>query len=126
MASFVFGGVPEWPKGADCKSAGSAYGGSNPPPSTIYYMEHPRVLHVIENGGWIEPEGSTQKRRGEAGTGNMPVAYVPAERICPGWQIPGFLVRPGWPRLRTFERTKCDPQGGQEIAPALLAYITSL
>ena len=29
------GGVPEWPKGADCKSAGSAFGGSNPPPSTI-------------------------------------------------------------------------------------------
>ena len=32
----VFGGVPEWPKGADCKSAGSAFGGSNPPPSTIF------------------------------------------------------------------------------------------
>ncbi len=28
------GGVPERPKGADCKSAGSAFGGSNPPPST--------------------------------------------------------------------------------------------
>ena len=33
--SFVIGGVPERPKGADCKSAGGAYGGSNPPPSTI-------------------------------------------------------------------------------------------
>jgi hypothetical protein len=31
----VLGGVPEWSKGADCKSAGGAYGGSNPPPSTI-------------------------------------------------------------------------------------------
>ena len=29
------GGVPEWPKGADCKSVSSAFGGSNPPPSTI-------------------------------------------------------------------------------------------
>ena len=29
------GGVPEWPKGADCKSAGSAFDGSNPSPSTI-------------------------------------------------------------------------------------------
>ena len=28
------GGVPERPKGADCKSAGVAYGGSNPPPTT--------------------------------------------------------------------------------------------
>ena len=32
-----FGEVPEWPKGADCKSAGSAFGGSNPPLSTTYY-----------------------------------------------------------------------------------------
>jgi hypothetical protein len=29
------GEVPERSKGADCKSAGSAFGGSNPPLSTI-------------------------------------------------------------------------------------------
>ena len=29
------GEVPEWPKGADCKSVGDAFGGSNPPLSTI-------------------------------------------------------------------------------------------
>lgn len=28
------GGVPEWSKGSDCKSDGSAFGGSNPPPTT--------------------------------------------------------------------------------------------
>ena len=28
------GWVPEWPKGADCKSAVTDFGGSNPPPST--------------------------------------------------------------------------------------------
>src|SRR4051812_24218960 len=28
------GGLPEWSKGADCKSAGSAYEGSNPSPAT--------------------------------------------------------------------------------------------
>ncbi len=27
------GWVPEWPKGADCKSVASCFGGSNPPPS---------------------------------------------------------------------------------------------
>jgi hypothetical protein len=32
---FFCGEVPEWPKGADCISAGDAYGGSNPPLSTI-------------------------------------------------------------------------------------------
>ncbi len=26
----VFGEVPEWPKGTDCKSVGIAFGGSNP------------------------------------------------------------------------------------------------
>ena len=26
-----YGKVPEWPKGTDCKSVGSAFGGSNPP-----------------------------------------------------------------------------------------------
>ncbi len=33
------GGVPEWPKGSDCKSDGSAFGGSNPPPSTIFVVK---------------------------------------------------------------------------------------
>ena len=28
------GGIPEWPKGADCKSVSSAFGGSNPPSPT--------------------------------------------------------------------------------------------
>ena len=31
----INGGVPEWPKGTDCKSVGSAFGGSNPPLPTI-------------------------------------------------------------------------------------------
>ena len=28
------GSVPEWPKGADCKSVDNVYGGSNPPAPT--------------------------------------------------------------------------------------------
>ena len=30
----ISGGVPEWPKGSDCKSDGSAFEGSNPSPTT--------------------------------------------------------------------------------------------
>ena len=30
------GWLPEWPNGADCKSAGDAFGGSNPSPPTEY------------------------------------------------------------------------------------------
>ena len=29
-----YGGIPEWPKGADCKSVVSDFGGSNPPSPT--------------------------------------------------------------------------------------------
>ncbi len=32
---YLSGGVPEWSKGTDCKSVGEAFGGSNPPPTTI-------------------------------------------------------------------------------------------
>ena len=28
-----YGWIPEWPKGADCKSVAERFGGSNPPPS---------------------------------------------------------------------------------------------
>ena len=34
VTSSTYGRVPEWPKGTDCKSVVSDFGGSNPPPST--------------------------------------------------------------------------------------------
>ena len=33
------GWLPEWPNGADCKSAGDAFGGSNPSPPTSFLRE---------------------------------------------------------------------------------------
>ena len=30
----ILGWIPEWPKGADCKSVSNAFEGSNPSPST--------------------------------------------------------------------------------------------
>ena len=35
---FRTGEVPEWSKGPDCKSDGSAFGGSNPPLPTIFFI----------------------------------------------------------------------------------------
>ena len=32
-----YGWIPEWPKGADCKSVGNAFEGSNPSPSISRY-----------------------------------------------------------------------------------------
>ena len=43
----VPGGVPERPKGADCKSAGFAYGGSNPPAPT--QTEYAPVAQSVEH-----------------------------------------------------------------------------
>ncbi len=34
--SVKYGGVPEWPKGADCKSVAFSFDGSNPSPSTNF------------------------------------------------------------------------------------------
>ena len=37
------GGIPEWPKGADCKSASTSFDGSNPSSTTIFYNTAPRM-----------------------------------------------------------------------------------
>src|SRR3954453_10054358 len=65
------GGLPEWPKGADCKSVGSAYEGSNPSPATPRY-DGPRP--VSGRGPSPLPAGrcgpvSGGRRRAGAGEG---------------------------------------------------------
>ena|GEM_PF-5186351 len=45
---FMSGGVPEWPKGTDCKSVGSAFGGSNPPPTRIMLVTRCGRSSVVE------------------------------------------------------------------------------
>ena len=40
-----FGWIPEWPKGADCKSVGTAFEGSNPsPPIQVFFLHLPEEL----------------------------------------------------------------------------------
>ncbi len=41
---FIYGWVPEWSKGADCKSVSSAFEGSNPSPSIFYAKDFPWLL----------------------------------------------------------------------------------
>ena len=57
--SKVSGGVPERPKGADCKSVGIAFGGSNPPPSTSAHVAQlvERVLGKDEVHGFESRRG---------------------------------------------------------------------
>ena len=49
-----FGEGPEWPKGTDCKSVGSAFGGSNPP------------LPILINFRLVELAGIAQLARAAA------------------------------------------------------------
>ena len=51
-----YGGIPEWPNGTDCKSAGNAFGGSNPPSPTNKRDIHADVSFIWrENRGGFEP-----------------------------------------------------------------------
>src|SRR4051812_6963347 len=50
----LHGSVPEWPKGADCKSAGTAFGGSNPPrPTSRKSDKYRRILRHGEILGCV-------------------------------------------------------------------------
>ena len=47
--SFKDGEVPEWPKGTGCKPVGSAYGGSNPPLSTMGLITERQEVGSLKN-----------------------------------------------------------------------------
>jgi hypothetical protein len=46
---YTVGEVPERPKGADCKSVGNAFGGSNPPLSIVdvYLLQRQAIIQII-------------------------------------------------------------------------------
>ena len=46
IASYYSGEVPEWPKGTDCKSVGSAFGGSNPPLPKRFMFENIKIYRA--------------------------------------------------------------------------------
>ncbi len=67
------GGVPERPKGSDCKSDGSAFEGSNPSPSTISLIAMAEYNLLCPCGGVPErPKGSDCKSDGSAFEGSNP------------------------------------------------------
>ena len=46
------GKIPEWPKGTDCKSAGTAFEGSNPSPPTLMYILHLfNIIYIVNAAG---------------------------------------------------------------------------
>ena len=58
------GKIPEWPKGADCKSVGTAFGGSNPPLPTIKEsIEIPMLSFFVRKRVDEEPLQSNRSHR---------------------------------------------------------------
>ncbi len=88
----TLGGVPEWPKGADCKSAGSAYPGSNPGAATGKQEAHDlrssqvmSLLSLVSAGERLShtvscpivPSRSAWTERGRAGRASRASYAVP-------------------------------------------------
>ena len=62
-----YGWIPEWPKGADCKSVGNAFEGSNPSPSILFFCR---------SGGTGRRTGLKILRDLYSRTGSIPVAGI--------------------------------------------------
>ena len=58
------GGIPERPKGADCKSVVSDFGGPNPPAPTNKKTVHQDGFFVGAGSGRIRKPGPGAQRRG--------------------------------------------------------------
>ena len=85
------GQIPEWPKGADCKSVGTAFEGSNPSPSI-----------KINNAGWSSLEARRAHNPKVTGSNPVPATHAQiaqlveqrTENPCVAGSIPalGILI----------------------------------
>src|SRR5690606_31608090 len=98
-----FGGVPEWPKGSDCKSDGSAFAGSNPAPSTKTVSGRAGRRSCRYTGKQVVPAGVSRgatKAVKESRCGSARKSKAPGRNVCAkavarqGWQ--GFAGIVQW------------------------------
>ena len=62
----LYGWLPEWPKGTDCKSAANCFGGSNPPPSI-----------QLNIAGWSSLEARRAHNPKVIGSNPVPATHLP-------------------------------------------------
>ena len=69
----IYGWIPEWPKGTDCKSAANCFGGSNPPPSIPFqnFFEGKEKCKLNNDAGWSSLEA--RRAHNPKVTGSNPV-----------------------------------------------------
>lgn len=98
------GGLPEWPKGADCKSVGSAYEGSNPSPATPW--DRPRD-HEVAGPIFVCPVKYGTHRGRPPGNGAIVWSCHAARGSIPGADNRdlGSLIRGLWWTVRAGVRS---------------------
>ena len=70
VRSSAYGWVPEWPKGADCKSVSDAFEGSNPSPSISYER------YFVNDAGWSSLEARWAHNPKVVGSNPAPAIFV--------------------------------------------------
>ena len=89
--SFLYGSVPEWPKGTDCKSAGNAFGGPNPPaPTTRKALRNRAGLYL-----WWPPAAAGPPKVGRRSSRNAATGVSDCEVSS---TADDFVCRPGRPK----------------------------
>ena len=68
------GQIPEWPKGTDCKSAGTAFEGSNPSLPITFIM-----LNII--AGWSSLEARRAHNPEVIGSNPIPATQCPVSSV---------------------------------------------
>ena len=69
-----YGWVPEWPKGADCKSVSDAFEGSNPSPSILFFK-----INII--AGWSSLEARRAHNPKVVGSNPTPATQCPDSSV---------------------------------------------
>ena len=67
-----YGWIPEWPKGADCKSVVDDFEGSNPSPSTLLSIQFIK-FHIA---GWSSLEARRAHNPKVAGSNPAPATHI--------------------------------------------------
>ena len=80
-----YGWIPEWPKGTDCKSAATCFGGSNPPPPIqrdpgSYFMISGCVVK-LNSAGWSSSEARRAHNPEVVGSNPSPATICPDSSV---------------------------------------------
>ncbi len=78
--TILYGWVPEWPKGTDCKSAANCFGGSNPPPP-ISESKDAFGFIFFDVAGWSSLEARRAHNPKVGGSNPPPATYAQVAQL---------------------------------------------